>query len=215
MRDYEYTSLTNSSLVDLDQGMLVLVDGMLSDTNQISEDMFYAINSMGESDGTELFRYSLSQLPDVAASSLTVSREVNRQIAGRSTEYRSMNGFASSKPGFNGSPRGAAGPAGKSNDMQGWFRAYGTLGQADSTGNFTDYDSSTVGTLVGVSVVGVSVGAWVGVLVVGVSVGVLVGVLVGTSVGGGVGDAGLGAGVAPAPPPQTQHASLAVKPPNS
>lgn len=82
-----------------------------------------------------------------------VSQQVNRQLAARGTEYRSMNGFASSKPSLSkqAQPTGVAGPDGSSEKtMQGWIRAYGAKGSADKSGNFAEYDSGTWGTVIGI-----------------------------------------------------------------
>lgn len=151
--DYGYNSLTNSSLGDgtIDYDLLTRVDGVLTDTNFTSEAAFYKLN---RSSGPEAFRYPLAQIPDVSETSFEVSKQVNQQIAARGTEFRSMNGFASTKPKFTSpQPTGVAGP--KTDDertMQGWIRAYGAYGNrdADSSGSFAAYDSSTWGSVIGV-----------------------------------------------------------------
>ncbi|MEA2069002.1 MAG: autotransporter outer membrane beta-barrel domain-containing protein, partial [Verrucomicrobiota bacterium] len=71
----------------------------------------------------------------------------------RGTEFRSMNGFASSKPRFGkqARPTGVAGP--KTDDektMQGWIRAYGAFGNRDADSNFAAYESGTWGSVIGV-----------------------------------------------------------------
>ncbi len=149
--EYAYNSLTNSSLSDLNNDLLVTVDGMITDTNQTSESAFLSLNGSGES-GASMFRYTLSQLPDVSESSFQVNQQVNQQIAARGTEYRSMNGFASTKPtrGKNTQPVGAAGPDAEGNTMQGWIRAYGSFGNKDKTDHFSAYDSSSWGSVIGV-----------------------------------------------------------------
>jgi hypothetical protein len=101
---YVYNSLTNSSLSDLGS-ILTNVDAVILGMTNTE---FYAINSTGEANGTESFRYTLSQMPDTSESSIQTSQKVNGQIAARGTEFRSMNGFASTKPQFANSPEGVA-----------------------------------------------------------------------------------------------------------
>lgn len=149
--DYEYNSLTNTTLNDIDNNLLGEVDDMIT---SLSPTEFRALNSVGEADATSQFRYSLSQVPDVSESSFRVSQQVHEQIAARGTEYRSMNGFASSKPFFDNQnrPAGAAGPQTQEDEssMEGWVRAYGSFGNKDKTSQFSAYDSSTVGSVIGV-----------------------------------------------------------------
>ncbi len=141
-----YSSLSNS-LTDMDATYLGYYDTMIQ-TN-LTEEQFFQLNK----GGAEQIRYGISQIPDVSESSFKVSQQVNDQIAARGTEYRSMNGFASTKPKFNNTPAGVAGPE-KSLDeektMQGWIRAYGATGNRDADGNFDEYDSSSWGTVIGV-----------------------------------------------------------------
>ncbi|MDF7808321.1 autotransporter domain-containing protein [Pontiellaceae bacterium B12219] len=144
---YGYNSLTNSSLSDLGAALTNVDAVVLGMTNT----EFYAINALGASKGSEMFRYSLSQMPDTSESSIQVAQKVNGQIAARGTEFRSMNGFASTKPNFSDTPEGVAGPQAKENGtMQGWIRAYGSTGDKDATGKFAAYDSTTWGTVIGV-----------------------------------------------------------------
>lgn len=145
--DYGYSSLTNTSLKDLDNSLLTMIDGVITN---LGTSEFYALNAGGAAEGTSMFRYSLSQMPDVSESSFQVSQKVSEQIAARGTEFRSMNGFASSQPRLGQkAPAGAAGP-GQDKDMQGWVRAYGAFGNRESDGNFTAYDSDTWGSVIGV-----------------------------------------------------------------
>ncbi len=61
-----------------------------------------------------------------------------------------MNGFASTQPRFD-KPAGAAGPnATEENTLQGWVRAYGSVGNRDSDNNFAAYDSDTWGSVIGI-----------------------------------------------------------------
>ncbi len=144
---YEYSSLTNTSLKDLDAGLLTMIDDVIVTLNT---NEFYALNAGGAANGTSMFRYSLSQMPDVSESSFQVSQKVNEQIAARGTEFRSMNGFASTQPRLGQkTPAGAAGPE-EDKDMQGWVRAYGAFGNREEDGNFTAYDSDTWGSVIGV-----------------------------------------------------------------
>uniref|UniRef100_UPI003561C93E autotransporter family protein n=1 Tax=Pontiella sp. TaxID=2837462 RepID=UPI003561C93E len=147
--DTVYNSLTNTSLSDLGSGILLYVDSIILSTNV----SFYDLNASGESKGDQLFRYTLSQLPDTGEASIQVSQQLHEQIAARGTEFRSMNGFASSKPTFGNSPVGVAGPVNKIDEektMQGWVRAYGGKGSRDADGTFAEYDSSSWGTVIGV-----------------------------------------------------------------
>jgi|GEM_PF-5472695 len=146
--DWGYNSLTNSALGDIDPALLANVDTVIS---SLTNTKFLVINSLTQGDGTTLLRYDLTQMPDVSESSIQVSQQVHQQIAARGTEFRSMNGFASTRPnfGYKATPAGAAGP-GESKDMQGWIRAYGANGSKDDDGNFAAYDSGTYGTVIGV-----------------------------------------------------------------
>ncbi len=147
---FTYSSLTNTSLNDLNSELLTYADDAIinSGTNA-----FFGLNSSSEDDGTKMFRYTLSQLPDVSESSFQVSQQVNQQIAARGTEFRSMNGFASTKPNFGqkAQPAGVAGPKSEADkNLQGWTRAYDASGNRDKSGNFASYDSSSWGAVIGV-----------------------------------------------------------------
>ncbi|MDF7824280.1 autotransporter outer membrane beta-barrel domain-containing protein [Pontiellaceae bacterium B12227] len=148
---YEYNSLTNSSLNDLGPAMLVYADSLVLG---LTNDQFCSLNASGEEDGDKLFRFSLSQLPDVSESSFQLSKRLNEQIAARGTEFRSLNGFASSEPKFTrNQSAGVAGPVNELDSeqtMQGWVRAYGGKGSKDATDKFADYDSSSWGSVIGV-----------------------------------------------------------------
>jgi outer membrane autotransporter protein len=147
---YEYDSLLNSSLSDLG-GVLTNVDVAIQG---LSSNQFYGINALGEANGDKLFRFTLSQLADISENAVQANQQVNGQLAARGSEFRSMNGFASTKPTFgNNTPSGVAGPNsdeehGKS--VEAWIRAYGSSGSKDQTGTFTAYDSSSWGTVIGV-----------------------------------------------------------------
>lgn len=154
--DYEYKSLMESTLNDgtIDTNLLGNIDAVLVDTNYVSEAEFLELNVAGEAQGDQLFRFPLSQIPDVSETTFEVSQQVNQQIAARGTEFRSMNGFASTKPNFNRlqQPTGVAGPN-KTDDertMQGWIRAYGSIGSRDQKDEFAAYDAGTWGTVIGV-----------------------------------------------------------------
>ncbi len=139
--NWDYNSLTNSSLSDLDHDALLALDAEILTLDATN---FYRWNNLGDAP----VRYSMSQMPDTAEESIKISRQLNQQLANRGTEFRSMNGFASTKPGF-GQPTGAAGPEGEKT-MQGWVRAYGSVGDHDQTDAFAEYDSSSWGTVIGV-----------------------------------------------------------------
>lgn len=144
---WNYNSLTNSSLNDLDENVLTYVDSVILGTNID----FYALNAAGESNGDKTFRYNLSQLPDASEAVFQSGQQVNKQIAARGTEFRSMNGFASTKPNF--APEGVAGPTTKADEektMQGWVRVYGSKGNRDADNTFAEYDSTSWGTVIGV-----------------------------------------------------------------
>ena len=147
--DYEYSSLTNSTLSDLGT-ILTNIDAVILGSSTTN---FFEMNSLGAANGDKLFRFSLSQLPDVSESSFQISQQLNQQIAARGTEFRSMNGFASSKPKFGTSPTGVAGPQNELDQektMQGWIRAYGGKGSKDASDKFSEYDTSSWGTVIGV-----------------------------------------------------------------
>lgn len=96
--------------------------------------------------------YAETQMPDTAESSIHLSQQINRQIAARGTEYRSMNEFAASAPavGSTASLFGAAGPRNdEKKDVQGWIRIYGGSASRDTSGDFSAYDSGNWGTLIG------------------------------------------------------------------
>jgi outer membrane autotransporter protein len=153
LASFGYNSLTNSSLSDLDHDLLGLVDDFLTDTNEVSEKEFLSLNTTSSSDGAESFRYAISQAPDASESAFQINQQVNGQLAARGTEFRSANGFASSKPNFGkqNQPIGVAGPDGEEEkSLQGWIRAYGSFGNKDKTDKFTDYDSSSWGSVIGV-----------------------------------------------------------------
>lgn len=146
--DWEYNSLTNTSLIDLGENILTNVDNEIVG---LSSNDFYSLNVIGEPEVVQMARYSLSQVPEVADSTFQVQQQVSGQIAARGTEFRSMNGYASTKPRFGQSaPSGVAGPEG---DMDGdwkvWLRGYGSIGDRDADGNFAQYDSTIWGTVVG------------------------------------------------------------------
>ncbi|MDZ8119804.1 autotransporter domain-containing protein [Pontiella agarivorans] len=144
---WNYNSLTNSSLSDLDENVLLHVDSVILSTNVD----FYSLNAAGQTSGEKLFRYNISQLPDASEAVFQSGQQVNKQIAARGTEFRSMNGFASTKPDF--APEGVAGPTTKTDEektMQGWVRVYGSKGNRDAENNFVEYDSTAWGTVIGV-----------------------------------------------------------------
>ncbi len=146
---WKQNSLTNSSLEDLGDETLLYVDNIVSG---LTDSEFYSLNSGGEKNGDMLLRFSLSQLPDVSEVSFQISQQLNEQIAARGTEFRSMNGFASSQPRSGTSPTGVAGPENKLDEektMQGWIRAYGGSGSKDATGKFAEYDTTSWGTVIG------------------------------------------------------------------
>ncbi|MCF7817843.1 MAG: autotransporter domain-containing protein, partial [Kiritimatiellales bacterium] len=148
--DWAYSSLTNSSLSDLNPALLALLDATIASTNYTE---FYNLNGLGQDAGEHLIRYSESQLPDMVDAAFQVQQQVAEQIAARGTEYRSMNGYASTKPRFGKktAPAGAAGPAVSDDQtLQGWVRAYGSFAQRDTQGNFDSYNNTTWGSVVGV-----------------------------------------------------------------
>ncbi|MEI6892653.1 MAG: autotransporter domain-containing protein [Pontiella sp.] len=141
-----YNDLMSGDLSDIDSAVLASVETHFSG---LSETEFYEVNSAGSS----ATRYAISQIPDTSESSFQINQAVNNQIAARGTEYRSMNGFASSKPTFGNSdqPTGVAGPNALSEkNIQGWIRAYGIYGSKDASKTFSSYDSSGWGTIVGI-----------------------------------------------------------------
>lgn len=150
--NWKYKSISDSEkLMDLDPRLLSLIDNSI--TNSTSE-KFYDLNSLGEASGTENINYAAGQLPDIADSAFQVQQGIADQLASRSTDFRIMNGFASSRKPF--TPSGVAGPDAASKqdgapekDLQGWIRGYGSLGDRDKDGAFSDYDSDTWGTIVG------------------------------------------------------------------
>jgi hypothetical protein len=154
--NYQYKSLTESQLLmDIDNDLLTEVDALISDTNITSETQFYSLNAGGEERGEKIFRYSLTQLPDVPEATFQVSQQVNQQIAARGSEFRTMNGFASNTPQFGNpyQPQGAAGPVNKADEertLQGWVRAYGSFGDRDATEQFASYDVGSWGSVIGV-----------------------------------------------------------------
>jgi hypothetical protein len=150
--DFDYNSLTNSAALADFGDLLPVFDDALTSSNSIASGMFYDVNRLGEENGAKLIRYSESQLPDVADSAFQTQLQVAEQISARGTEFRSLNGFASTKPSFGAqaAPTGAAGPEADERSMQGWIRAYGAVGNRDKQGNFTDYDSTVFGSVIGI-----------------------------------------------------------------
>ncbi len=141
-----YNSLTNT-FTDLDTALLTHFDGLIQ-TNA-TEQEFYALNRGGE----DQIRYAISQIPDTSESMFAISQQLNEQIAARGTEFRSMNGFASTQPKYESSPTGVAGPVNKldkEKTTQGWIRAYGGSGDRDADGHFSEYDSTSFGTVIGI-----------------------------------------------------------------
>ncbi|QBG47518.1 autotransporter outer membrane beta-barrel domain-containing protein [Verrucomicrobia bacterium S94] len=136
----------DSELGDIHSNVLDSVETVLTDPNLTSEMDFYEMNASGSSS----MRFGISQLADVAESTFLMSQHVNQQLAARGTEFRSMNGFASSNPSLGKTPNGVAGPDSDEKTMQGWVRAYGSKGSTDSKGEFSDYDSDTWGMVIGV-----------------------------------------------------------------
>ncbi len=147
--DYEYNSLTNSSLNDLDDAILTALDTGITNA---SPGVFYNINAQGEDAGTKMMRYTVSQLPEVADIAFQTQSQVANQIAARGTEFRSMNGFASTKPRFNrhAAPQGVAGPEAEDSGLQGWIRAYGAFGSKSEDSSFASYDAQTFGSVIGI-----------------------------------------------------------------
>jgi outer membrane autotransporter protein len=149
--DFEYKSLTNGGLSDLGTDLLTDLDELVTNSTFVNSKKFYMLNDLDQNDGEQLLRYTVTQMPDVADAAFQVQQQVSEQIAARGTEFRSMNGFASSKPTFGmTSPMGAAGPAEKENNMQGWIRAYGSFAERDAGDTFTDYESDVYGTVIGI-----------------------------------------------------------------
>jgi outer membrane autotransporter protein len=149
--DFDYNTLSsNSALTDLGLVLLDKLDDTITSSNFVASGAFYNLNSEGQAAGEQLIRYSTTQLPDVADAAFQVQQQVSEQIAARGTEYRSMHGFASSKPTFGKSPMGAAGPEVDESDMQGWVRVYGAMAERDAESTFTDFDSTVLGTVIGV-----------------------------------------------------------------
>jgi len=151
--EFGYNSLTNhTELADLGTTLLSELDAAITDTNYINKGKFLALNSNGKAAGEQLIRYSTTQIPDVADAAFQTQLQVSEVAAARGSEFRSMNGYASSKPNFGRTaPQGAAGPnEGGESDMQGWMRGYGSFSSRDTEGTFTDYDSQAYGVVVGV-----------------------------------------------------------------
>ena len=125
--------MTNySELNSVDDDVLVYVDGIVSG---LESNDFFAANSQGP----EEFRYSLSQMPDTADAAFNTQQKITDQLSARGSEFRSMNGYASTQPswGKKARPYGAAGPATEKNhSLQGWIRTYGSFADHDSSGEF-------------------------------------------------------------------------------
>ncbi len=149
--NFDYNALTNSSLIDLGAALLTDLDRVLTNRTSIENQTFYKINKLSRQDGEQLLRYTVSQQPDVADAAFQVQQQISDQIAARTTEFRSMNGYASTQStvGKAAGPLGAAGPGSGNNDMQGWIRAYGAFSSRDADGTFADFDSRVFGTVVG------------------------------------------------------------------
>ncbi len=93
------------------------------------------------------------QMADISESMFRVSREINKQLAARGTEFRSMNRFASSQPQSEISPSGVAGPRNHLDEektAQGWIRVYGGKGTRDANDHFNEYDRTSFGTIIGI-----------------------------------------------------------------
>jgi hypothetical protein len=147
----EYYSLMNYSELDsVNDDVLTYVDGIVSG---LGSNDFYQINSLGADDGTKEFNYSLSLMPDTADAAFNTQQKLTDQLAARGSEFRSMNGYASTQPswGKKTSPIGAAGPAtDKNSGLQGWIRSYGSFADHDSDDGFTQYDNNSWGTVIGI-----------------------------------------------------------------
>jgi predicted lipoprotein with Yx(FWY)xxD motif len=142
--NYGYDSVADE-LVDLGSMVTNVDSAIIGLTNTL----FYAVNSLGSDSGAKAIRYSIAQMPDVIESAYEINLMNTEQVAARNTEFRSMNGFASSQPV---GPTGAAGPDATPAEsaVKGWVRAYASMGDHDASGNFAAYDVGTYGTVVGV-----------------------------------------------------------------
>jgi len=148
--EWSYQSLaSNSALSDINADLLSLGDDALQAS---TNGLFARVNGLGAKTGAETFRFDVTQLPDVANAAFQIQQQVAGQIAARGTEFRSMNGFASSKPSFGAASRpiGAAGPENTESNLKGWIRAYGSTAERDRDGMFAEYDLGTFGTVIGV-----------------------------------------------------------------
>ena len=148
-----YNSLSNNtSLADLEE-LIPALDEIITSSNSVERGMFYIINELGEEEGSRLIRYSETQIPDTMETAFQNQAQISGELVARSSEYRSMNGFASSsplKPGQHSPVVGVAGPDVQNKGLSAWIRAYGGMGKRDSEGDYAAYDSSLYGTIIGV-----------------------------------------------------------------
>lgn len=145
--NYNYRSLTNEFLLeDLSPTNLVAFDALLTDTNNAS--VFFGMNALGAEQGAKTVRFASSQASDAFDTTLHNQSLIHQQYAARATSFRSVNGFASTRPGF--SPEGAAGPI-KDSGLQGWIKAYGghSSRDKDDATKYDDYDATIYGTVIG------------------------------------------------------------------
>lgn len=79
--------------------------------------------------------HAQTQLPDTSESAISLSRLINRQLAARGTEYRSMNEFD---------------PNQNEKTIQSWVRAYAGSADRDASAGVSGYDSDNLGALIGI-----------------------------------------------------------------
>ncbi|WP_372845930.1 autotransporter domain-containing protein [Pontiella sp.] len=144
--EYGYDSVADE-LTDLGS-MVTNIDAAIVG---LTNTLFYSVNSLGADSGAKAIRYSIAQMPDAVESAYEINMMNTEQVAARNTEFRSMNGFASSQP-VQAGPTGAAGPDATPDEstVKGWVRAYASMGDHDASGAFAAYDVGTYGTVIGV-----------------------------------------------------------------
>ncbi|HEY5654177.1 MAG TPA: autotransporter outer membrane beta-barrel domain-containing protein, partial [Pontiella sp.] len=143
--DWSYRSLTNFTEMAESVGTNTLFAMDDAITSMTSED-FRSLNASGAGGRGEKLVYSALQMPGIANAGFQTQQQVNQLLAARGTEFRSLNGFASTKA----SPSGAAGPDNAIGELNGWIRGYGVLAEQDEADSFDALDTKSYGTVIGI-----------------------------------------------------------------
>lgn len=146
---HRYRSLTNSAYAHslFNTNQLIGIDGALSNSQH-----FASINALGQSDGSALILFDITQTPDIADAALDNQNYIHRQINARTMEMRARGGFAHNQTRSHlPAPTGVAGPQSAEESLtKGWVRGYGAFGSRDKSANYAAYDTTHFGTVIGI-----------------------------------------------------------------